>query len=133
MLRIKLFGVILLYRRVPVLTESRRRRRYVPSKRWELKAVPPVVITQKTRVIIHIENPKRCNSISKFYFISIWSSTCFGRHTAHHQEPKTALAASGFAYVEGCWTCSCWTLTASSNYTSNNLPLMQNQRMLVQF
>jgi hypothetical protein len=25
----------------------------------------------------------------------------FGRHTAHHQEPKTALAASGFAYVEG--------------------------------
>jgi len=35
-----------------------------------------------------------------------WSSTCFGRHTAHHQEPKTALAASGFAYVEGCWTLS---------------------------
>jgi hypothetical protein len=29
----------------------------------------------------------------------------FGRHTAHHQEPKTAQAASGFAYVEGCWTC----------------------------
>jgi len=29
--------------------------------------------------------------------------------TAHHQEPKTALAASGFAYVEGCWTCGCWT------------------------
>jgi len=24
----------------------------------------------------------------------------FGRHTAHHQEPKTAKAASGFAYVE---------------------------------
>jgi hypothetical protein len=24
------------------------------------------------------------------------SSTCFGRHTAHHQEPKTAQAASGF-------------------------------------
>jgi hypothetical protein len=22
--------------------------------------------------------------------------------TAHHQEPKTALAASGFLYVEGC-------------------------------
>jgi hypothetical protein len=40
----------------------------------------------------------------------IWSSTCFGRHTAHHQEPKTVLAASGFAYVKGCWTCGCWTL-----------------------
>ena len=43
---------------------------------------------------------------------------CFGRHTAHHQEPKTALAASGFAYVEGCWTCGSWTLTASSNHMS---------------
>jgi hypothetical protein len=32
----------------------------------------------------------------KFYFIFIWSLTCFGWHTAHHQEPKTALAASGF-------------------------------------
>ena len=32
----------------------------------------------------------------KIYFIFIWSSTCFGQHTAHHQEPKTALAASGF-------------------------------------
>jgi len=67
------------------------------------------------------------------YFIFIKSSTCFGRHTAHHQEPKTALAASGFACMEGCWTCSCWTLTASSNYTSSNLPRMQNQRLLVQF
>jgi hypothetical protein len=28
------------------------------------------------------------------YFIC--SSTCFGRHTAHHQEPKIAQAASGF-------------------------------------
>jgi len=61
--------------------------------------------------IIHIENPTRCNSVSKFHFIFIWSSTCFGRYTAHHQEPKTALAASAFAYVECCWTCSCWTLS----------------------
>jgi len=53
--------------------------------------------------------------------------------TAHHQEPKTALAASGFAYVEGCWTCACWTLSASSKHTSNNPPRMQNQRLLVQF
>jgi hypothetical protein len=58
---------------------------------------------------IHIENPTRCSCVWKFYFIYIWSSTCFGRHTAHHQEPKAALAASGFAYVEGCWTCSFWT------------------------
>jgi hypothetical protein len=28
-------------------------------------------------------------------------STCFGRHTAHHQELKTVIAASGFTYVFG--------------------------------
>jgi len=56
---------------------------------------------------IHEEIPTRCNSISKFYYsLLIWSSTCFGRHTAHHQEPKPALAATGFSYVEGCWTLS---------------------------
>jgi len=53
----------------------------------------------------------------KIYFcIFIWSSTCFGRHTAHHQEPKTVLAASGFAYVEDCWPCSCWTLTRPTTF-----------------
>jgi len=61
--------------------------------------------------IIRIENPTRSHSVSKFYFTFIWSSTCFGRHTAHHQEPETALAASGFSYVEGCWTRSCWPLS----------------------
>jgi hypothetical protein len=57
------------------------------------------------------KNPTRCNNVSKFYYsIFIWSSTCFGRHAAH-QEPKTALATSGFSYVEGCWTCRWWTLS----------------------
>ena len=71
--------------------------------------------------------------------IFIWSSTCFGWHTAHHQEPKTALAAFGLSYVEGCWTCGWWTvsgtvcLTPSTNYTSNNLPRMRDQRLPVQF
>jgi hypothetical protein len=58
---------------------------------------------------------------------------CFGRHIAHHQEPKTALAASGFAFVDGCWPCSCCTLTAHTNHTSNNPSRMQNQRLLVVF
>jgi hypothetical protein len=81
------------------------------------------------------KNPPRCNSVSKFYYsIFIWSSTCLGRHTAHHQEPKTALEASGFSYVEGCWTCSWWTLSGTLCLTmSNNLPRMKNQRLLVQF
>jgi len=64
---------------------------------------------------IHKENPTRCNCVSKFYSsIFIWSSTCFGRHTAHHREPKTALAASGFSYVRGCWTCRWWTLSGNA-------------------
>ena len=58
------------------------------------------------------KNSTRCNNVSKLYYsMFIWSSTCFGRHTAQHQEAKTALAASGFPYVEGCWTCSRWTLS----------------------
>jgi hypothetical protein len=77
--------------------------------------------------IIHIENPTRCHSVSKFYFIFIWNSACYGWHTSHLQEPKIALAATGFARVEGCWTCSCWTLLVSSNYLSNNPPRMQTR------
>ena len=62
------------------------------------------------------KNPTRCNNVSKFYYsIFIWSSTCFGRHIAHHQELKTALAASGFSYVEGCWMCNWWTLSGKFN------------------
>jgi len=34
------------------------------------------------------KNPTRCNNVSKFYYsIFIRRSTCFGRHTSHHQEP----------------------------------------------
>jgi hypothetical protein len=29
-------------------------------------------------------------------------STCFERHTVHHQELKNVIAASGFTYVCGC-------------------------------
>jgi hypothetical protein len=54
---------------------------------------------------IHTEKSnKKQQCIKIYYSIFIWSSTRFGRHTTHHQEPKTALAASGFAYAKGCWT-----------------------------
>ena len=47
--------------------------------------VHPCIIVQFIK-----KNPTRCNNVSKFYYsIFIWSSTCFGRNTAHHQEPKT--------------------------------------------
>jgi len=62
---------------------------------------------------IHTEKSNKMQQCVKiYYFVFIWSSTRFGRQTAHHQEPKTALAASGFAYVEGCWTL--WLLDAVS-------------------
>jgi len=89
--------------------------------------VDPFIIVQFLK-----KDPTRCNNVSEFYYsIFIWSWTCFGRHTAHHQEPKIAPAASGFSYVLGCWTCSWW--TTSTNYTSNNLARMKNQRLPVQF
>jgi hypothetical protein len=75
---------------------------------------PPPDVHDNRYSTIHIENPTRRNCVSEFYFMYIRSSTCFGRHSAHHQVPKTALAASGFAYVEGCWTCSCWTTHPST-------------------
>jgi hypothetical protein len=63
---------------------------------------------------IHTEKSNKMQQFIKInYSIFIWSSTCFGRHTVHHQEPKTSLEFSGFAYVEGCWTCSCWMLSGS--------------------
>jgi len=37
---------------------------------------------------IHIEKSNKMQQcINIYYSIIIWSSTCFGRHTAHHQEP----------------------------------------------
>jgi hypothetical protein len=42
--------------------------------------------------------------------------------TAHHQELKTALAASGFLYVEGCWTCRWWTLSGTYCVVAGRCP-----------
>jgi len=92
------------------------------------------------RIIVQFikKNPTRCNSVSKFYYsIFLWSSTCFGWHTAHHQEPKTTLAASGFSYVEGCLDVLTGTVCAWQHVQTttrpNSLPRMKNQRLSVQF
>jgi len=78
--------------------------------------VDPCIILQFIK-----KNPTRCNNVSEFYYsIFIWSSTCFGRHTAQQQEPKTALAASSFAYVEGCWTCSWWIFSGTVSPVPDN-------------
>jgi len=52
----------------------------------------PCIIVQFVK-----KNPTRCNSVSELYYsIFIRSSTCFGRHTAHHQEPKTCTGSLWF-------------------------------------
>jgi hypothetical protein len=102
---------------------------YIPNENWKLDVCGPVHHSK-----IHTEKSNKMQQCIKIYYsIFTWSSTCFGRHNAHHQDPKTAVAASGFAYMESCWTCGCWTLSASSNHTFNNFPRMQNQRLLLQF
>ena len=58
--------------------------------------------------IIHIENPTRCHSLFKFSFHIYMKINMFSGHTPPTiRSHKTALAASGFAYVEDCWPCSC--------------------------
>jgi hypothetical protein len=71
-----------------------------------------LALKYKNNAITHTKNPTRWKIVSKFLFHIYMKLNVFrATHTAHHQEPKTALAASGFAYVEGCWTCNCWTLS----------------------
>ena len=56
--------------------------------------------------IIHKENPTRCNRVSKFfYFIFIWSLTCFGRHAAHRhiQQPSMYAKPEAVSAVLGSW------------------------------
>ena len=71
--------------------------------------VDPCIIVQFIQ-----KYPTRCNGVSKFIIPYLYEAQHVSGNTAHHQEPKTALAASGFAYVEGCWTCGYWTLTADA-------------------
>jgi len=76
---------------------------------YNLMFVAPCIIVQFVKKI-----QQDATVYQNFYYsIFIWSSTCFGRHTARHQEPKTALAASGFPYVKVCRTCSWWTLSGT--------------------
>jgi hypothetical protein len=96
-----------------------------------LMFVDPCILVHFLQRKTKQENKKKQNAtIFQNFIIPYfkWNLTCFGQHTAHHQEPNTAQAASGFAYVESFRTCSCWMLsgsvrymTTSNNCTSNNL------------
>jgi hypothetical protein len=94
-------------RRVAIVKEYTEQ--YMKSKLVWCSWIIPCITVQFIK-----KNPTRCNNVSIFYYsIFLWNSTYFRRHTAHHQEPKTALIASDFSYVEGCWTCGWWTLSGT--------------------
>jgi len=59
---------------------------------------------------------------------NIWYWSNFGKCSVWSQLKMRGMDSSLLPSA-----CSCWKLTASSNYTSNILPRMQNQRLLVQF
>jgi len=60
-------------------------------------------MNQHNVIKIHKEKCNKMQQCIKILLFHIYMKlNMFWRHTAHHQEPKTALAASGFAYVEGC-------------------------------
>ena len=53
---------------------------------------------------IHTEKIQQDATVLKFIIPYLYEAQHVSGDTAHHQEPKTALAASGFAYMEGCWS-----------------------------
>jgi hypothetical protein len=84
----------------------------------------------RTLKLFHTEIANKMRQCIKIYYsMFIWSSTCFGRHTAHHQELKTTLASSGFAYVKGCWTLML--LEADSLRFSQNAGYFQLRKLLL--
>jgi hypothetical protein len=64
------------------------------------------------------KNPTRCNNVSKFLLFHIYMKLNVFRAT-HRTSSEAALAASGFSYVWGCWTCRWWTLSGTRPTTSH--------------
>ena len=58
-----------------------------------------------------------CNSITQKF---IEDSTCFGRHTAHHQELQTAFPASGLYTHVVTGRCPGWVANGSGISTVSN-------------
>jgi hypothetical protein len=52
-------------------------------------------------IFVYKINQQDATVFQVYYSTFICGSTCFRRHTAHHQEHTTALAASGFVYIAG--------------------------------
>jgi len=80
------------------------------------------------------EKPNKMQQCIKIFIIPhLYEAQDVSGDIANHQEPKTALAASGFFMWKVVGRVGTLCLTTSTNYTSNNLPRMKNQRLPVQF
>jgi len=98
--------------------------------------IHPTGLTAVYGCIIHKENPTRSNSVSKFFISYLYE--------AHHVLGDTPPIIRSIKLhwqplvlnmwkVVGCVVAGRCRRTASSSYTFNNSPRMQNQRLLVQF
>jgi hypothetical protein len=62
-----------------------------------------IAFMSKCPMEISQKEPTVCDRVVEFTISMFLNcSTCFARHTAHHQELKTVISASGFTYVFGC-------------------------------
>ena len=58
--------------------------------------IPTVIFNTFNNVYNSVEIPTRCSFVIEFIILKfIEGSTCFERHTAHHQELQSVFAASG--------------------------------------
>jgi hypothetical protein len=73
---------------------------------------------------IQIIQPTRCYNLQVYYLTFMCGSTCFGRFSAHHQEHKTALGATGFIVGEKQLK-RCWSWSARPRPTTPQ-PLLSN-------
>jgi hypothetical protein len=65
---------------------------YKISTMWETK---PRTTPLKTSRLIHIEITNKMQHCIKIYYSTFrWDSTCFWRHTAHHQELKNCAVSA---------------------------------------
>jgi hypothetical protein len=64
---------------------------------------------EKALTLDSSKNPTRCNSVSKFIISHLYEAQHVLGDTPSIIRSLKLLAASGFAYVEGCWTYGCWT------------------------
>jgi hypothetical protein len=84
-----------------------------------------------TKLLVVLDGMCTFSLLRQIYYLTFMcGSTCFGRLSAHHREPTTALGASGFTVgrkrLGRCWSWSGRLITGQT--TTNNAPTATLQR-----